>query len=122
MSQLEKNIFNGLVNDYISIPSNMSKKAWEALRGLADDRSIVKKEVGKGSCVVVWCRDDYIKEANKQLEDKTVYKDINFKEAILSDRICLIKAIEFLRVFTHVKLLRRKNSNIFPMISKKQLI
>ena len=30
--------------------------------------------------MVVWCRDDYIKEANKQLEDKTVYKDIDFKE------------------------------------------
>ena len=37
--------------------------------------------------MVVWCRDDYSKEANKQLEDKTVYKDINFKETILSDLV-----------------------------------
>ena len=37
--------------------------------------------------LVVCCRDDYIKEANKQLEGKTVYKDINFKETILSDFI-----------------------------------
>ena len=37
--------------------------------------------------MVVWCRDDYIKEANKQLEDKTVYKDIDFKEAILLDLV-----------------------------------
>ena len=65
----------------------MSKEEWEALRGLADDRSIVIKQADKGSCVVVWCRDDYIKEANKQLEDKTVYKDMNFKETILSDLI-----------------------------------
>ena len=28
--------------------------------------------------MVVWCRDDYIKEANKQLEDKSVYKNIDF--------------------------------------------
>ena len=63
----------------------MSKEKWEALRGVADDRGIVIKQVHKGFCVAVWCRDDYIKEANKQLEDKTVYKDINFKETILSE-------------------------------------
>ena len=34
--------------------------------------------------MVISCRDDYIKEANKQLKKKTVYKDINFKETILS--------------------------------------
>ena len=34
--------------------------------------------------MVISCRDDYIKEANKQLKEKTVYKDINFKETILS--------------------------------------
>ena len=117
LSQLEKEIFNGLVNDSISIPSNMSKEEWEALRRLADDRSIVIKQADKGSCVVVWCRDDYIKEANKQLEDKTVYKDINIKETILSD---LVDKSD--RIFTQENLLRRKNSNTFPMISKKQLI
>ena len=37
--------------------------------------------------MIVWCRDDYIKEANKQLEDKTIYKDINFKETILWDLV-----------------------------------
>ena len=87
MSQFEKEIFNGLLNDSISIPSNITKEEWEALRGLADDRSIVIKQADKGSCVVVWCRDDCIKEASNQLEDKTVYKDINFKETILLDLV-----------------------------------
>ena len=87
LSQLEKEIFNGLLNDSISIPSNMSKEEWEALRGLADDRSIVIKQADKGSSVVVWCRDGYIKEANNQLDDKTIYKDIDFKKTILSDLI-----------------------------------
>ena len=76
LSQLEKEIFNGLLDDSTSIPSSMSKEQWEALRGLAD----VIKHKNKGSCMVVWCRDDYIKEANKQLKDKIVYKDINFKK------------------------------------------
>ena len=34
LSQLEKEIFNGLLNDSISILSNMFKEEWEALRGL----------------------------------------------------------------------------------------
>ena len=53
LSQLEKEIFDGLLNDSISIPSNISKKEWNTLRGLADDRSIVIKQADKGSCVVV---------------------------------------------------------------------
>ena len=120
LSQLEKEIFNGLLNDSISIPSNMSKEEREALRGLTDDRSIVIKQADKGSCVVVWCRDDCIKEANAQLGDKTHIKISTLKKQFF--RTWLIKAIEFLRVFTHANLLRRKNSSTFPMISKKQLI
>ena len=38
----------------------MSKEEREALRGLADDRSIVIKQAAKASFTVVWCRDDYI--------------------------------------------------------------
>ena len=84
MSQHEKEMFNGLLNDSISIPSNMSKEEWEALR-LADDRSIAIKQADKGSFVAVWRRDDYMKKANKQLKGKIVHEDINFKEIILSD-------------------------------------
>ena len=57
LSQLEQEIFNGLLNDSISLPSNMSKEEWEALRGIPDDRSIVVKQADKGFSVVVWCRD-----------------------------------------------------------------
>ena len=41
LSQLEKNIFNGLLDASMSVQSNMSKEEWEALIGLADDKSIV---------------------------------------------------------------------------------
>ena len=40
----------------------MTKEEWDALRRPADDRSIVIKKANKGSCVVVWFGDDYIKE------------------------------------------------------------
>ena len=65
----------------------MTKEEWDALKGLAEDRSIVIKKANKGSCVVVWCRDDHIKEAKNQLKDNTIYKDVSFKETMLSDLV-----------------------------------
>ena len=55
-----------------------------AVRSLVDDRSIVIKKPDKGFCVVVWDRWDYIKEAEEQLGDSTVYKEINYNKQILS--------------------------------------
>ena len=39
------------------------------MRSLADDRSIVIKKADKGSSVVVWDRNDYVMEAEKQLSN-----------------------------------------------------
>ena len=52
--------------------SYLSTEEWKAIRSLADDRSIVIKKADKGSAVVVWERNDYIKEAEKQLGEKSV--------------------------------------------------
>ena len=136
---------------------------WKALKGLADDRSIVIRQAVKCHCMVVWHRCDCIKEANKQLKDKTVHKDINFEETTLSDVVHKSNRI-FKSLYTRkfvsekeLKLLQKKWSfpirissvnvtksavriwshllkkslmknfifcavNIFPMISKNQLI
>ena len=45
--------------------SNLSKEAWIAMRSLADDRSIVIKKADKGSRIVVWDRNDYLREEKK---------------------------------------------------------
>ena len=92
LSQIEKDSFENLVKDSTPINLNMTKEEWDPLRGLADDRSSVIKKANKGSRVVVWCRDDYIKEAENQLKDNTfknvhVYKDESFKETMLSDLV-----------------------------------
>ena len=50
------------------------------------DVSFIKK-AGKGSCVVVWGRDDYLSEAEKQLCDKAIYKGVSFNEKILSNLV-----------------------------------
>ena len=43
------------------------------------------KKADKGSCVVVWDREDYLLEAQKQLQDKNVYKKMHFNETLIQD-------------------------------------
>ena len=54
--------------------SNLSTQEQEAIRNLQSDDSIVIKPADKGSGVVVWDRNDYLLEAEKQLSDKEVYE------------------------------------------------
>ena len=56
------------------------------MRSLADDRNLVIKKADKGSCVVVWDQNDHLIEAEKQLSDKNVYKEVNlFSEKLIQD-------------------------------------
>ena len=55
------------------------------MRLVANCRTNVIKKAGKGSCVVVWDREDSIAEASKQLNDESAYKNVNFKDEILQD-------------------------------------
>ena len=43
------------------------------------------KKADKGSCVVIWDRNDYIKEAEKQLNDTNAYKDIFLNSKLLQE-------------------------------------
>ena len=45
--------------------SNMPKCEWDVTRSLADDKNIFIKKAYKGSCVVIWDRNDYLLEADK---------------------------------------------------------
>ena len=47
--------------------NNLTSKERQALYDLKNDKSIVIKSADKGSAVVVWDRENYIKEAEKQL-------------------------------------------------------
>ena len=95
----------------------MTKQEWYALKGLADDRSIVMKKADKGSCLVVWFRDDYIKKAENQLKGNTVYKDVNFKETILSDLVD--KSNKFFKSLHSRKCITEKELKYFSYQFKK---
>ena len=67
--------------------SNLTSEEWRAIRSLADDRNIVIKKADKGSAVVVWGRNDYVKEAEKELKDTKVYKQVDFKKKLLCELV-----------------------------------
>ena len=61
LSSVEQELFKD-----IKIPlrySNLNSEEWGAIKSLADDGRIVIKKADKGSAVVVWDRDYYVKKA-----------------------------------------------------------
>ena len=97
--------------------TNTSKEEWQTIRALSDDRTIIIKRADKGSSAVVWDRMDYLLEAEKQLSDTNVYKNVDFKEKLLTDLVKTSKNI-FLKLKQNFLI----SSNILPMNLKSQLI
>ena len=81
LSQLGKEIFT--LDQKPLRYSNLSKEEWQAVRSLDNDRNIAIKKADKGSCVVIWNRSDYIMEAEKQLIDAAIYKNVPFNKNII---------------------------------------
>ena len=57
------------------------------MQALANDRRIVIKKADKDSTVVVWDRNDYKLETEKELSDSNVYKDASFNEKNLQELV-----------------------------------
>ena len=60
----------------IEIPKDKCNNLTSKERQALYDKNIVIKGAGKGSAVVVWDREDYIKEAEKQLGDSDIYEEV----------------------------------------------
>ena len=56
--------------------NNLTREERSALYSLKNDKNIVIKSADKGSAVVVWDRDDYIKEPEEQLGHKDIYEKV----------------------------------------------
>ena len=76
--------------------NNLTKEEHNALYNLRDDPTIIIKGADKGSAVVVWDREDYLKEASKQLEDKDVYEEVQNDPSTLINTI--MRALEKIRI------------------------
>ena len=67
--------------------NNLTNSERKALHALKSDKRIVIKGADKCSAVVVWDREEYIKEAEKQQGDKEVSEEVS------DDAAPLLKAI-----------------------------
>ena len=65
--------------------SNFTSEEWKALRSLPDDKQIVIKKADKGSCVAIWDRNHYLAEAERQLKDENIYRNVNVNEKLIED-------------------------------------
>eukprot|EP00111_Clytia_hemisphaerica_P006258 TCONS_00018115-protein len=74
LSRLEEEILN--LNTRIR-EHNISKEERKAIDSLRNDTSIIIKGADKGSCIVVWDREDYLREAESQLGDESVYEKLS---------------------------------------------
>ena len=83
LNQIKKNFFE-LAETPLGYLS-FSKEECQAMSSLTNNTSIVIKKADKGSCVVVWDNEDCKANAENQLRDKNVYKNINFKEKFLQE-------------------------------------
>ena len=93
LSSLEEKLMN------IEIPqnkyNNLTREERTALYDLKNDKNIIIKSEDKDSAVVLGDREDYFKEAEKQLGDKDVYEEVcNDAEPLIS---IIRKAIEKIR-------------------------
>ena len=85
LSSLEEKLLD------IDIPkdkfNNLSKEERDILYSLKNDNTIVIKDADKSSAVVVWDREDYLKEAHKQLSDEEVYEEVTNDPSTLESTI-----------------------------------
>ena len=53
--------------------NDLTKDTRNSMYSSKDDKSTIIKDTDKDLTVIVWDREDYLKEPSKQLEDKEVY-------------------------------------------------
>ena len=80
LRQIDHELFR--IPDKTVTYSNVFKEEWQAIRYIDEDRSIVLKKADKGSCVEFSDSYDYVSEADKQISDKSIYKNVSFSEKI----------------------------------------
>ena len=71
--------------------SNLTREERKALYDLGNDTSIIIKEADKGSVVVIWDKEDHLKEAEEQLSWKEMYEEVtdDRHDAVASGRVKL---------------------------------
>ena len=96
---------------------NLSKEEYLTMRSLQNDGSVIIKPADKGSAVVVWDRQDYLKEAERQLSDSSVYKEVKVTEKDLADLVD--KSNKIFANLERRNIIQEKEKNNFKFNFKK---
>ena len=115
LSQKEKDILSilpGKATNY-----NLSKEKYLTIRSLQNDRSVVIKPADKWSVVVVWDRNDYLKEVERQASDEKIYEEIRITE---KDQVELVeKSNDLISNLIRKNVITENESNYFRFNFKK---
>ena len=63
--------------------NNLTSSERKALYDIKNDKNIETKSADKSAAVVVWDREDYIIEAEKQLVNEELYEELSYDAAPL---------------------------------------
>ena len=78
LNKTEQNLFSILPGKAQQF--NLTREEYLTMHNLEEDRNVMIKPADKGSPVVIGCQNDYLKEAEKQLSDKSTYLETKFIE------------------------------------------
>ena len=96
---------------------NLNREEYLTMRSLQNDRSVIIKPADKGSAVVVWDRQDYLKEAERQLSDSSIYKEVKVTEKDLVDLVD--KSNKIFVDLERRNIIQEKEKNYFKFNFKK---
>ena len=71
LNKTEQNFFS--VSTGKAEQLNLTREEYLTMRNIQEDRNVIIKPADKGSAVVIWDRNDYLKEAKKQLSNTSTY-------------------------------------------------
>ena len=66
---------------------NLNREEYLTMHSLQNVRSVIIKPADRGSAVLVWDRQDYLKEAKRQLRDCSIYNEVKVTEKDLVDLV-----------------------------------
>ena len=87
------------------------------MRSLQNDKSVIIKRADKDSAVVVWDRQDYLKEAKRQLSDSSIYKEVKVTEKDVVDLVD--KSNKIFVDIERKNIIQEKEQNYFKFNFKK---
>ena len=87
------------------------------MRSLQNDKSVIIKRADKDSAVVVWDRQDYLKEAKRQLSDSSIYKEVKVTEKDVVDLVD--KSNKIFVDLERKNIIQEKEQNYFKFNFKK---